>query len=55
LSEDELAKWVEQIRRNAGAGSAVYAYFNNDAEGYAVHDAQQLRDLEGDGMQPSAG
>jgi uncharacterized protein YecE (DUF72 family) len=34
---DRLAGWLEE-------GSDVYAYFNNDYEGHAVHDARWLAD-----------
>lgn len=45
LSDDELAFWADRIVRDAAAGVDVYAYFNNDAEGYAIRDALQLRAL----------
>lgn len=39
----EMARWAETIR-HLGAGRAeVYAYFNNDALGQAVRDAQSLQ------------
>jgi uncharacterized protein YecE (DUF72 family) len=41
-SERELSEWadrIEQVRRRA----EVFAYFNNDWEGFAVQNAQSLR------------
>lgn len=48
--EGQLRWWAEQIQglRGAGAGT-VYAYFNNDWEGFAVGDARRLRELLGEG------
>jgi uncharacterized protein YecE (DUF72 family) len=40
-----LRPWANPIRRWVAEGYAVYAYFNNDAFGYAVSDAQVLRGL----------
>jgi uncharacterized protein YecE (DUF72 family) len=34
------ARWIKELR---GQGRDVYAYFNNDPEGNAVRDAQDLR------------
>ncbi|MDB5924588.1 MAG: hypothetical protein JWN13_3524 [Betaproteobacteria bacterium] len=39
-TKDELAVWTERIRRS-GAGR-VWAYFNNDREGYAIKNAREL-------------
>ena len=41
-SDDELADWakrIEQVSRDTGA---VYVYFNNDLEGFAVSNARTL-------------
>jgi uncharacterized protein YecE (DUF72 family) len=35
------ADWIAEVRREV----PVFAYFNNDARGYAVRDAETLRDL----------
>jgi uncharacterized protein YecE (DUF72 family) len=43
----ELAPWAKRIEAWLGDGRDVYAYFNNDARGYAVQDAQMLRRLLG--------
>jgi uncharacterized protein YecE (DUF72 family) len=46
-AKEELAVWAERIRA-CGAGR-VWAYFNNDREGYAIKNARQLiRLLKGD-------
>lgn len=42
---DGLKPWSARIRRWLSEGCGVYAYFNNDALGYAVKDAQTLREL----------
>jgi uncharacterized protein YecE (DUF72 family) len=44
-SPQRLTTWAERLARWAHAGLPAYAYFNNDAEGHAVDDAQRLRDL----------
>ncbi|HZO97461.1 MAG TPA: DUF72 domain-containing protein [Gaiellaceae bacterium] len=43
-SEGELAEWAARIRGFAEAGD-VYAYFNNDWEGFAPRNASRLRAL----------
>jgi len=42
--EDELEAWGERIAAWDEEGTDVYAYFNNDMKGYAVANAQQLRE-----------
>jgi uncharacterized protein YecE (DUF72 family) len=42
---ERLRPWAERIRTWLGEGRTVYAYFNNDAFGYALEDAQTLGDL----------
>jgi uncharacterized protein YecE (DUF72 family) len=44
-SERELEWWAEQILGFLHDGKDVYAYFNNDACGYAVQNALRLREL----------
>ena len=39
---EALDRWAEKIRRWAEAGQDVYVYFDNDAKGYAPHDAMAL-------------
>jgi uncharacterized protein YecE (DUF72 family) len=46
-SERELAGWAERIEAWRRAGVDVYAYFNNDWEGYAVKNGLWLRELTG--------
>ncbi len=41
-TEKELKFWAEKVRGWKNRGLDVYAYFNNDALGYAVKNAQQL-------------
>jgi uncharacterized protein YecE (DUF72 family) len=40
-----LDEWARWLRRMLDAGRDVYAYFNNDMNGYAVYDAERLRIL----------
>lgn len=44
-----LEPWAERIRRWEEEGYAVYAYFNNDAQGFANQDAKSLLALTGEG------
>lgn len=44
-TEKELKSWVKKIKVWQKQGKDVYAYFNNDAMGYAVDNAKQLRNL----------
>ena len=44
-TERELEWWAEQILGFLQDGKDVYAYFNNDACGYAVQNALRLREL----------
>jgi uncharacterized protein YecE (DUF72 family) len=39
-SKEEIAEWAQRIR-DSGA-SQVWAYFNNDNEGYAIKNAHAL-------------
>ena len=39
-SKEELAVWAERIR--ASGAKRVWAYFNNDREGYAIKNAREL-------------
>jgi len=43
--EERLRPWAERIGQWLAQGRAVYAYFNNDAFGYAVEDALMLKGL----------
>jgi uncharacterized protein YecE (DUF72 family) len=44
---ERLQPWAERVWGWLAEGRAVYAYFNNDAFGYAIEDAQALRGLLG--------
>lgn len=46
FSDEELIYWANRLKADAQDPTA-YAYFNNDPEGYAVKDAQRLRELVG--------
>ena len=46
-SETEIAEWAERIDGWREGGIDVYAYFNNDWEGYAVRNGLRLRELLG--------
>jgi len=47
FTEAELISWAAQIRALRNAGKEVYVYFNNDWGGFAIRDANKLRDLLG--------
>lgn len=46
-SDADLDWWAARIGEWRGAGHSVLAYFNNDGEGHAVHDARRLRERLG--------
>ncbi len=46
-SQKELRGWASFARSLLESGIDVYAYFNNDARGYAVEDAALFRELTG--------
>ncbi len=41
-SDEELSQWAGRMRHLARDSGKVYAYFNNDAEAHAVHNALTL-------------
>jgi uncharacterized protein YecE (DUF72 family) len=41
--DERLLDWADWMRDQARSGRAVWAYFNNDAEAHAIHDALTLR------------
>jgi uncharacterized protein YecE (DUF72 family) len=43
-SDRELAQWAGRIRELA-AKADVLVYFNNDWEGFAVHNARRMQEL----------
>jgi len=48
---EALVAWAEDMQRWAAEGRRVFCYLNNDAEGYAILDAQALRGLLGQARQ----
>ncbi len=46
-SDEELSIWVQHIRSFIKQGIDVYVYFNNDPDGCAIRDGQQLHILLG--------
>ena len=44
-TENELRNWAKKIKSWQKKGLDCFAYFNNDALGYAVENAQKLRQL----------
>jgi uncharacterized protein YecE (DUF72 family) len=46
-SPDALDRWAEKCRAWADAGLDVHVYFDNDAKGFAPHDAMALIDRVG--------
>ena len=44
-SDEELEDWAQRISELAKSLDAVYIYFNNDAEGYAITNASILNDI----------
>lgn len=43
--EDRLLEWADWMTQQAREGRPVWAYFNNDPEAQAVHDALTLRSM----------
>jgi uncharacterized protein YecE (DUF72 family) len=51
--DDALKAWARRLAAEWRSGRDVYAYFNNDPDAVATHDAQRLRDraiAEADGV-----
>jgi uncharacterized protein YecE (DUF72 family) len=44
-SDEQLREWADRIRAWRADGRDVYAYFNNDEQGFAVRNALRLREL----------
>jgi uncharacterized protein YecE (DUF72 family) len=44
-SDADLGWWAARVAEWQAAGRDVYAYFNNDGDGNAVHNARRLREL----------
>ena len=47
FSDRDLCWWADRIREWTAMGRDVFVYFNNDGEGNAVRNADQLRWLLG--------
>ena len=45
--EARLATWCDWMAEQAKAGREVWAYFNNDIDADAIHDARTLRAMAG--------
>ena len=45
--QDALRKWADRIEAWRQQLSAIFVYFNNDAHGYAISNAQTLRGMLG--------
>jgi uncharacterized protein YecE (DUF72 family) len=46
-SDDDIRWWAERIRELSSSVDAVYAYFNNDFQCFAVDNARKLKELLG--------
>jgi uncharacterized protein YecE (DUF72 family) len=46
-SDDDLAWWADRVREWEASGREVFAYFNNDGDGNAVRNAEDLRRIIG--------
>jgi uncharacterized protein YecE (DUF72 family) len=44
-SKSALQNWAEWINGNLKGKSAIFAYFNNDYNAYAIYNAKKLREL----------
>jgi len=40
-----LADWANWLKEQTKNASAIYAYFNNDADAHAINNAKQLKNL----------
>ncbi|MBX6312218.1 MAG: DUF72 domain-containing protein [Isosphaeraceae bacterium] len=48
-TDDDLRGWADRLREWAAQGREVFAYFNNDAQGNAVRNAETLQGMLGAG------
>ena len=46
-SDERLLSWADWIVEQAHSGRSVWAYFNNDIDAHAIHDAQTLKSMAG--------
>jgi uncharacterized protein YecE (DUF72 family) len=49
-SDEGLLDWTDWMVEQARSGRNVWAYFNNDLEAHAIHDAQTLRAMVAQAM-----
>jgi uncharacterized protein YecE (DUF72 family) len=42
-SDEHLLSWTDWMVQQARAGREIWAYFNNDIDAHAIHDAQTLK------------
>ncbi|HVQ09647.1 MAG TPA: DUF72 domain-containing protein [Allosphingosinicella sp.] len=42
-SDEQLRGWADWMVAQAGSGRSVWAYFNNDIDAHAIHDARTLK------------
>lgn len=54
-TEAELRGWADKAKAWHDEGRDVYVYFNNDAHGYAVRDAERFRTLAGGRVATASG
>ncbi|MHB9030796.1 MAG: DUF72 domain-containing protein [Candidatus Latescibacterota bacterium] len=46
-SDDQLRVWADRIGEWSGRTEEIFFYFNNDWQGYAVHNAMRLQEFTG--------
>lgn len=46
-SKPQLKKWAQRLEEWASHGITSYCYFDNDEKGYAIQDAQKLKEILG--------
>lgn len=46
-SDEALLGWTDWMLEQSKEGRTVWAYFNNDIHGHAIHDAQTLKSMVG--------
>ena len=46
-SDETLVDWADWMVAQSKAGRQVWAYFNNDIDAHAIHDAQTLKSIAG--------
>jgi uncharacterized protein YecE (DUF72 family) len=44
-SKKMLQDWAEWIKNNLKGKKTLFAYFNNDYNAYAIHNAKRLKEL----------